>query len=80
MGDRVADKDGRKITAGCLLAIGASASCYHIVMATRTTFTLDESVAEQAREVRSLVTVAEITSTRRGLAAQVVSLEGKGVL
>ncbi len=34
-----------------MLALDAISGCYHNLMATRTTFTLDESLADQAREL-----------------------------
>ena len=50
-----------------LLALGDTTACYHIRMATRTTFTLEESLAEQARELGVNISAA----ARQGVASAV---------
>lgn len=50
-----------------VLALGDTIFCYHIPMAMRTTFTLDKSLAEQARELGVNISAA----ARQGVASAV---------
>jgi hypothetical protein len=50
-----------------MLAISYTISCYHIGMTTRTTFTLEEDLAEQARELGVNISAA----ARQGVASAV---------
>ena len=50
-----------------MLALSDTIPCYHIGMATRTTFTLEESLAEQARELGVNISAA----ARQGVASAV---------
>lgn len=50
-----------------VIALVETIDCYHIRMATRTTFTLEESLAEQARELGVNISAA----ARQGVAAAV---------
>lgn len=52
---------------GCALAPDAISFHYHIYMVTRTTFTLDESLAKQARELGVNISAA----ARQGVASAV---------